>query len=155
MWINTRTDERVQRPGGQRKKMKSLAALEHSMERWSNALWTLLTPLAHKQQHHADVVRMLHRECDDRALILDRRRVLVPNAFVIELPPESHQQLTGSSRQLDAHLSNHVRRHAAEQGYTFAGPVAVQLMAAKGNEVGRFRVSSHIAPMEEPDPLPG
>ncbi|MFF8195664.1 DUF3662 domain-containing protein [Streptomyces bobili] len=128
--------------------MKSLAALEHTMERWSNVLWTLLIPLAHEQHHHADVVRMLHRECDDRALILGRRRVLVPNAFVIELPLESHQQLTSSIRQLDAHLSNHVRRHAAEQGYTFAGPVAVQLIPANGNEVGRFRVSSHIAPKE-------
>jgi hypothetical protein len=128
--------------------MKSLTALEHTMERWSNALWTLLIPLAHKQHNHTDVVTMLHQECDDRALILDRQRVLVPNAFVIELPPESHQQLTGSSGQLGVHLSNHVRRHAAEQGYTFAGPVAVELIPAEGNEVGRFRVSSHIAPKE-------
>jgi hypothetical protein len=153
LWINTRTDEPVQRPGGQRKTMKSLAALEHTMERWSNALWTLLIPLAHKHHHHADVVRMLHRECDDRALILDRRRVLVPNAFVIELPPESHLQLASARLQLGAHLSNHVRRHAAEQGYTFAGPVAVELIPAEGNEVGRFRVRSRIAPKEKRGPL--
>ncbi len=126
--------------------MKSLAALEHTMERWSNALWTLLIPLARNQHDHADVVRTLCRECDDRALILDRRRVLVPNAFVIELPPQSHQQLAGTSRQLGAHLSNHVRRHAAEQGYTFAGPVAVQLIPVQEDTIGRFRVRSRIAP---------
>ncbi|MEU9918355.1 FhaA domain-containing protein [Streptomyces sp. NPDC051001] len=103
--------EQPSRPGGQARKMRSLAALEHTMERWSNALWTSLIPLAHKQYDHADVVRTLYRECDDRALILDRRRVLVPNAFVIELPPQSHQQLAGTSRQLGAHLSSHVRRH--------------------------------------------
>ncbi|MER6182012.1 DUF3662 domain-containing protein [Streptomyces sp. NPDC001652] len=124
--------------------MRSLAALEQTMERWSNALWTLLIPLAHKQ--HADVVRTLYRECDDRALILDRRRVLVPNAFVIELPPQSHQQLVGASRQLGEHLSSHVRRHAAEQGYIFAGPVAVQLIPGQEDTVGRFRVRSRIAP---------
>jgi hypothetical protein len=132
--------------------MKSLVALEHTMERWSNALWTLLIPLAHKQHDHADVVRTLYRECDDRALILDRRRVLVPNAFVIELPPQAHQQLAGTSRQLGAHLSSHVRRHAAEQGYIFAGPVAVQLILGQEDTVGRFRVRSRIAP-ERAGPL--
>jgi hypothetical protein len=126
--------------------MKSLAALEDTMERWSNALWTLLTPPAHREHHQTELVRMLHRECDDRALILDRERVLVPNAFVIELPPESHRQLSNSSRQLDTHLSNQVRRHAAEQGYTFAGPVAVRLTPVQDSKVGRFWIRSSIVP---------
>ncbi|GAA2654894.1 DUF3662 domain-containing protein [Streptomyces vastus] len=136
--------------------MKSLTALEHAMERWSNALWTLLIPPAHRQHNQTELVRTLHRECDDRALIMDRQRILVPNAFVVELPPESHRQLADSRRQLDSYLSNHVRKHAAEQGYTFAGPVAVQLTEAERSEVDRFRVRSYIAPTEnitkeEPD----
>ncbi|WP_051745098.1 FhaA domain-containing protein [Streptomyces yerevanensis] len=153
-------EECARHSGGQRQKMKPLAALEHTMERWSNALWTLLIRSACRQHDQSELVRTLHQECDDRALILDRRRILVPNAFVIELPPESHEQLTNSSRQLDSYLSNHVRKHAAEQGYTFAGPVAVRLTPVERNKVDRFRVRSYIAPTpdttkEEPDPQYG
>lgn len=157
VWINTRMEECAQHRAGQRQKMKPLAALEHTMERWSNALWTLLTPPAHRQHHPSELVRTLHRECDDGALILDRERILVPNAFVVELPPQAHHQLTVNSGQLGSHLSNQVRQHAAEHGYTFAGPVAVHLVPIQGDDIARFRVRSSIAPipdttMEEPDP---
>lgn len=157
VWINTRMEERAQHRAGQRQRMRSLTALEHVIERWSNELWTLLTPPAHRQHHPSELIRTLHRECDDGALILDRQRILVPNAFVVELPPQAHRQLTGSRRQLDRHLSNQVRQHAAERGYTFAGPVAVQLVPIQGDNTARFRVRSSIAPIpnttkEEPDP---
>jgi hypothetical protein len=125
--------------------MKFLVGLERTMERLSNTLWESLIPRARKQ---AEVVGILRRECDDRALILDRRRTLVPNAFVIELPPESHRQLTDGSAQVAGHLAAQVRRHAAEQGYTFAGPVAVHLAAADDAGVGRFRVRSRISPLD-------
>lgn len=74
--------------------MRFLVGLERTLERWSNVMWESLVPRATKQ---AEVVGILRRECDDRALILDRRRTLVPNAFVIELPSESHRQLTDDS----------------------------------------------------------
>lgn len=124
--------------------MRFLIGLERTMERRFNALWALLIPPARKQ---AEVVGILRRECDDRALILDRRRTLVPNAFVIELPPESHRQLTDGSVQLAQHLAAQVRSHAAEQGYSFAGPVAVQLTPVYDAGVGRFRVRSRIVPL--------
>lgn len=141
---------RAPHSGGQRDKMKSLSSLERTMERWSNVLWTLLTPPSRKHREQAEVVRILHQECDDRALILDRQRTLVPNAFVVELPPASHVQLVGSSEPLARWLSEQLRRHAAEQGYTFAGPVAIRLAPVQGSEVGRFRVRSCIAPAQNP-----
>ncbi|MFI6340658.1 DUF3662 domain-containing protein [Streptomyces sp. NPDC050535] len=129
--------------------MRFLGDLERTMERWSNALWELVIPPARKQ---AAVVGTLRRECDDRALILDSRRTLVPNAFVIELPPESHRRLTPDSALLARHLATQVRRHAAECGYTFAGPVDVRLAPALAVEVGRFRVRSHIVPDQGTSP---
>lgn len=131
--------------------MRFLAGLEHTMERWSTTVWQSLVP---RQRKQAEVVGILRRECDDRALILDRRRTLVPNAFVIELPPESHRQLTDDSAQVAGHLAAHIRRHAAEQGYTFAGPVAVHLAPADDAGVGRFRIRSHISPFTD-DTTPG
>jgi hypothetical protein len=114
------------------------------MEHWIDAVWKALVPPAGRQ---TEVVGTLRRECDDRALILDRRRTLVPNAFVIELPPASHDRLTEDSARVAGHLAAEVRRHAAEQGYTFAGPVTVRLAQADDAGVGRFRVRSRVVPL--------
>ncbi|MFG2651844.1 DUF3662 domain-containing protein [Streptomyces sp. NPDC048436] len=118
------------------------------MERWTTTLWTLLLPpkLLPSHEEEGEVVATLRRECDDSALILGRERVLVPNSFVIDLPPESHRQLNGSGSELSRQLAAQVLRHAAEQGYTFAGPVAVSLRSAGGEAVGRFQIHGSIDP---------
>ncbi|MEU3742078.1 MULTISPECIES: FhaA domain-containing protein [unclassified Streptomyces] len=123
--------------------MRVISLIEHTMERWTTAVWTLLLP---PRQQRGEVVAILRRQCDDSALILGRERVLVPNSFVIDLPPESHRRLTTTSTELSRYLAAQVHRHAAEQGYTFAGPVAVSLRSAGGEAVGRFRIHGHIAP---------
>lgn len=114
------------------------------MERWTNAMWARLLPTRRKR---GEVVSILRRQCDDQALILGRRRVLVPNSFVVELPPQVHLQLTARGAEVGRQLSVQVRRHAAESGYTFAGPVAVHLEPSSSSTVGRFRVHSRIAPL--------
>ncbi|GAA1350637.1 FhaA domain-containing protein [Streptomyces beijiangensis] len=123
--------------------MRYLTALECAMERYSDALWALLVP---PTRNRAEVVGILRRECDNRALILDRQRTLVPNTFVIELPADAHRQLAASSAQVTQHLAAQVRRHAAEQGYTFAGPIAVHLAPVHSADIDRFRIGSRITP---------
>lgn len=123
--------------------MRLINRIEDTMERWTTTVWTTLVP---PQQKSGEVVAILRRQCDDSALILGRERVLVPNAFVIELPPESHRQLTTTSAELGRYLAAQVHRHAAEQGYTFAGPVAVSLRPAGGDAVGRFQIHGRIDP---------
>ncbi|MEU3792205.1 DUF3662 domain-containing protein [Streptomyces fructofermentans] len=125
--------------------MRCLVDLEGAMERWSDSLWGKLVPRGRKQ---AAVVAILRRECDSRALVLDRRRALVPNTFVIELPPEIRRRLTDDSALLAEHLARQVRRHAAEQGYTFAGPVAVRMASTDEPGIGRFRIRSRIVRAE-------
>ncbi|MGW7080013.1 DUF3662 domain-containing protein [Streptomyces sp. NPDC054866] len=131
--------------------MELLNTVERTMERWTSAMWALLLP---SPRQHAEVVAILHRECDDNALILDRQRVLVPNAFVIELPSESHSQLTAHTDEVSRQLVSHVCRHAAEHGYTFAGPVAVALQPSGNESVGRFQIRSRIAPTDPQCPKP-
>ncbi|MET7544057.1 FhaA domain-containing protein [Streptomyces sp. NPDC005507] len=48
--------------------------------------------------------------------------------------------------QVQRQLAVQVRRHAAENGYTFAGPVAVDLRAANDDMTDLFRVHSRITP---------
>ncbi|MFI6416918.1 FhaA domain-containing protein [Streptomyces sp. NPDC050842] len=112
------------------------------MEHWTTPLWGLLPP----RQRQGEVVAILRKQCDDNALILGRHRVVVPNAFVIELLPEIHRKLTAHAVPMGPHLVNEVHRYAAEQGYTFAGRVVVDLCPAAGGTTVRFRVHSRIAP---------
>ncbi|MFI9742415.1 FhaA domain-containing protein [Streptomyces sp. NPDC052494] len=125
--------------------MQFLQAAERVMERWTTPLWGLLLP---PKQRQGEVVAILRRHCDDKALILGRHRVLVPNAFVIELLPQIHRQLTAHVLRTEQHLVNEMHRYAAEQGYTFAGRVAVELCSSTGEATQRFRIYSRIAPAE-------
>ncbi|WP_327686313.1 DUF3662 domain-containing protein [Streptomyces sp. NBC_00467] len=124
--------------------MRFFGATEHALERWTTNVGRLLFPAKRRQ---LEVVVILHRQCDDNALILGRRRVLVPNVYIVELLPAIHRQLAASALPLELYLVNQVRRHAAEQGYTFAGPVAVDLRPAAG-ATRRFRIRSRIVPAE-------
>ncbi|NEB79538.1 DUF3662 domain-containing protein [Streptomyces sp. SID14478] len=116
---------------------------ERVMEQWMACLWGSVRP---RRRERGAVVSILCRECDERALILGRGRTVVPNTFTVELPHDSHAQLAPASVELGDYLANEVHRHAAEQGYTFAGPVAVGICLTEEEAVGRFRVHSRIAP---------
>ncbi|MDG4862003.1 hypothetical protein P8605_28065 [Streptomyces sp. T-3] len=39
-------------------------------------------------------------------------------------------------------------RHAAEQGYTFAGPITVHLTPGHSPDIGRYRIASRITPAQ-------
>ncbi|MDI3419120.1 FhaA domain-containing protein [Streptomyces luteolus] len=125
--------------------MRLVSAVEHTMERWSDSLWAFLLPPRRKE---CEVVAILFRQCDDNALILNRERTLVPNDFVIEFPPPIHSRLTEGNSNLDRQLSVQVRRHAAEAGYSFAGPVTVHLTSSGSSAVRRFRIHSRIVPSD-------
>ncbi|WEO93041.1 FhaA domain-containing protein [Streptomyces sp. FXJ1.172] len=123
--------------------MNPFGIVERAMEQWTSALWDRLP---RRPKDPVELIGTLHRHCDENALILDRRRILVPNAFVIELLPDIHRRLTADAEQVAPHLATQIRRHAAERGYTFAGPVAVQFRPAPADSSARFRVHSRIAP---------
>jgi hypothetical protein len=125
--------------------MRLFEAVERVMERWTTSLWGMLLPA---KQERGEAVSVLLRQCDDNTVIFGRRRVVVPNAFVVELLPKIHQQLLASPLPVGPVLANEVRRHAAERGYTFAGPVAVDLRPAHSDSTVRFRIHSRIAPAE-------
>jgi hypothetical protein len=116
---------------------------ERVMEQWVMNVWSRLSPA---RQTHGEALTTILRQCDENALIVGRQRVVAPNAYVIELLPQTHRQISDSALPVAPALAAHVRRHAAERGYTFAGPVTVQLRPAPDDRTDRFRVHSRIAP---------
>ncbi len=87
-----------------------------------------------------EIAAALQRECDGRAAIVGRGRTMVPNVFVIELSSDDHARLEDYGGPMCGELADMVRDHAAEQGYSFVGPVQVTLERQEDLETGRFRV---------------
>jgi hypothetical protein len=85
----------------------------------------------------------LARECDDRKAI-SATRSLVPNEFTIWLSDQDYQRLSPYGQALGEELATLVREHAAEQRYTFVGPVLVRLEHDPELQLGIYRVDSSV-----------
>ncbi len=105
-----------------------------------------------------EVAAALQRELDDQAAVVGKDRTLVPNQFVVELGDHDYDRLSPYEKPLTDELAAMVREHAADQRYSFVGPVQVQLLLVRGLETGLFRIRSEVAPGREgmPDlpPIP-
>jgi hypothetical protein len=104
--------------------------------------------------HPAEIAGALQREADDKKNVVARDRILVPNEYVVELGQRDYQRLQEWAEPLGEELSSMVREHAAEQGYSFVGPVSVAFERADGVSTGVFRVRSSVAAGEDPQPQP-
>lgn len=93
-----------------------------------------------------EVARALAREVDDRAAIIGKGRVLIPNDFVVEIGETDHNRLSVYSDSLGGELANVVREHASEEGYHLVGPVNVRFKHADDLQTGVFRVRSGVQP---------
>src|SRR5690606_15349087 len=93
-----------------------------------------------------EVARALAREVDDRAAIIGKGRVLVPNDFVVEIGETDHNRLSVYSDSLGSELATVVKEHAEEEGYHLVGPVNVRFRHADDLSTGVFRVRSGVQP---------
>ncbi len=88
--------------------------------------------------------RRLVREMDDGRSVGVRGAIVVPNAFRIELAPSDHQQFEGVHDSLGRELAEAAREHARDEGYTFMGPVEVDLARNDDLSTGQFRIGSRL-----------
>ena len=91
-----------------------------------------------------EVAAALQREAADKKAIVGQGRVLVPNAYVVELGPADAERLGEYDEPLRAELASMVREHADEQGWSFVGKVAVQFEQHDEIDTGVFRVRSAV-----------
>ncbi|HWC35616.1 MAG TPA: DUF3662 and FHA domain-containing protein [Mycobacteriales bacterium] len=90
----------------------------------------------------AEIASALQRESDDRKEVVARGRVLAPNAYVVELGDRDFRRLEEWAEPLGEELSAMVREHAADNGYSFVGPVQVGFEHQPGIGTGVFRIRS-------------
>lgn len=97
-----------------------------------------------------EIASALRRECDEKAAIVARDRIIAPNAFVVELGTADHQRLGQWEEALGDELSAVVADYARQQRYHLAGSVKVTFEQAEDLDTGLFRVRSRTAKGDVP-----
>ncbi|GGV63992.1 hypothetical protein GCM10010294_15590 [Streptomyces griseoloalbus] len=121
--------------------MSALSALEEALENRWEALWARMFG-----REPVELVDALRRECDSNAVVCRAGRVLVPNAYEVELPAPVHEELTRRGSRVGQALTDRLARHAARHGYEWAGPLAVHVSRSAEVPNGRYRVASSVMP---------
>ena len=99
-----------------------------------------------------EVAAALQREAGDKKMIVAQGRMLVPNEYVVELGASDAERLAAYDAPLRREFAAMVSEHAAEQGWSFVGPVEVHLETADDLDTGVFRVRSSVVPGADAGP---
>ncbi|MDI2099162.1 FhaA domain-containing protein [Ruicaihuangia caeni] len=89
-----------------------------------------------------ELTSALKRELDTRAAVVARDRILVPNQFTLALAPRDYERMRRIGPSLQSELVQQVHRHASSQGYSFSGPVSVDLVEQQDLTEGMVHVES-------------
>jgi hypothetical protein len=92
-----------------------------------------------------EIASALRSELDKKAAVVSRDRILAPNTFVVRLSPADDEKMSALGGTLLEELDTLVTKHARTQGYSFAGPVTIELRRDDQVSTGTLRVESQTA----------
>ncbi|WP_369268842.1 DUF3662 domain-containing protein [Streptomyces sp. R11] len=119
--------------------MSTLTGWERTLERAGEALWAQFF-----RRDPVELVDALRRECDSNAVVCSETRVVVPNAYDVELAEHVHDELARKAGQVGQVLTDRLAQHGERQGYEWAGPLAVHVTKSCDVPNGRYRVTSTV-----------
>lgn len=88
--------------------------------------------------------RRLVREMDDNRSVDVGGRTVVPNHFSVELSSSDYEQFAEVNERLSRELAEAAREHARDEGYTFMGPVHVELTQDGRRKTGSFSITGRL-----------
>lgn len=88
--------------------------------------------------------RRLVREMDDNRTVDVRGRTVVPNHFTVNLSGTDNDQFTDIADTLERELCEAAREHARDEGYTFLGPIEVDLVVQTSMHTGAFQIVGRL-----------
>src|SRR5439155_25566299 len=88
--------------------------------------------------------RRLVREIDDNRSVDVRGRTVVPNHFTVQVSPDDNERFAEIQDTLVRELCDAAREHARDEGYTFLGPVEVELIADERMHTGAFQIEGRM-----------
>ncbi|MFE9023819.1 DUF3662 domain-containing protein [Streptomyces sp. NPDC007808] len=121
--------------------MSTLTGWERALERAEGAL---LAQIFHREP--IELVDALRRECDSNAVVCSQTRVVVPNAYEVELAEHVHDELARRKGEVGQVLTDRLAQYGERRGYEWAGPLAVHVTRSRDVPNGRYRVTSTVMP---------
>ncbi len=118
-----------------------LQSIEERLERLVEG--TLVKPLRSSLQP-IEIGRRLAREMDI-ARRVSVNGVIAPNAFSVTLAPADVERFSSFIDALSRELAGAARDHARTEGYSFMGPIDVQIYEDDELKPGRFRIVATVA----------
>ena len=97
-----------------------------------------------------EIGRKLVREIDDHRSVDVKGRVIVPNFFTVSLSTTDLENFSEIHEALVHELCDAAREYARDEGYTFMGPVGVDLVEGDGLKTGRFKVEGKMVEAATP-----
>jgi hypothetical protein len=91
-----------------------------------------------------EVGRRLVREIDNNRSVDVRGRTVVPNHFTVLLAPDDLARFADIRETLVRELADAAREHARDEGYTFLGPVEVELVEDTEMRQGAFLIEPRM-----------
>jgi sirohydrochlorin ferrochelatase len=88
--------------------------------------------------------RRMVREIDDNRSVDVRGRTVVPNHFTVQLSGEDNERFSEIHDTLVRELCDAAREHARDEGYTFLGPVEVELVTDDRMHTGAFQIEGRM-----------
>ncbi|MFF8289538.1 DUF3662 domain-containing protein [Streptomyces sp. NPDC016309] len=128
----------------------TLTRWERALERWQSAL--VSKALGHDPVELLDALR---RECDAHAVVCSESRVVVPNAYEVELDARVYQELLRrGGGEVGQELTDALARHGERHGYEWAGPLTVRITPATRPPDDPYRVVGSPMPHVRADAFP-
>ncbi|MFL6000225.1 MAG: DUF3662 domain-containing protein [Streptomyces sp.] len=121
--------------------MGALSTLEQAMEHGWEALWARVV-----DREPVELIDALRRECDSNVVVCSEHRVVVPNAYDVELADFAYDELVRRGTDVGQELTDRLARHGERQGYEWAGPLTVHITRSGRVPNGRYRVTSGAMP---------
>jgi Protein of unknown function (DUF3662)/FHA domain len=91
-----------------------------------------------------EIGRRLVREIDDNRSVDVRGRTVVPNHFTVCLSDDDLARFADIKETLGRELADAAREHARDEGYTFLGPVEVDLVEDGELRTGAFQIDPRM-----------
>jgi hypothetical protein len=92
--------------------------------------------------------RRLVRVMDSQRSVGVSGRPVVPNSFTVSLAPDDHEQFAEIADTLMRELCDAAREHARDEGYSFMGPVSVELVVDESRRKGSFEIEGRLRQAE-------
>lgn len=95
-----------------------------------------------------EIASALRSELDANAAVVSRDRILVPNLLTVSLSRSDLERMRRLGSALLDELHGLVARHARSQGYSFPGPVRIDLALGDRLSTGQVRTHSRTSAAE-------